>query len=148
MKKCLVLLLIGFLFLGLALSVLAAGPYLALVKTGDAGGVLWTGRNVQENMKSSVPGEPLAVKLGAAIGPDGMAASFLRKLIGGVCGFLILYTRLGFALLETGSRARNTSLPMAVNIVICSIGMLGYRVIAHGQALKNKLKGGPLWPGK
>jgi ammonium transporter, Amt family len=128
MKKYLVLLLIGFMLLGLALSVLAAGPDLPAVKTGRAGDVVGTSPNVQEEMKSPVLSEPLAAKLAAVIGHDRVATNFLRRLISGVCGFLILYTRLGFAFLETGSRARNASLPMTMNIVICSIGMLGYRV--------------------
>jgi ammonium transporter, Amt family len=127
MKKWSILLLIGFLFLGLALSVLAAGPDLAVVKTGGASGVAGTSPDAQGEMKSPILSEPLAAKLAAVIGHDRVATNFLRRLIGGVCGFLILYTRLGFAFLETGSRARNASLPMAVNIAIRSIGMLGYQ---------------------
>ncbi len=127
MKTRLVLLLIGFMLLGLALSVLAAGPDVTSVRTGGDRGVVGTSPDVQGEMKSPVFSEPLAAKLAAVIGHDRVATNFLRRLIGGVCGFLILYTRLGFAFLDTGSRARSVSLPMTMNIVICSIGMLGYQ---------------------
>ncbi len=127
MKKWSILLLIGFLFLGLALSVLAAGPDLTAVKTGRAGDVVGTSPDVQEEMKSPGTSGPLAARLAAVIGHDRVATNFLRRLIGGVCGFLIMYTQLGFALLEKGSRARNASLPMTANIVIYSVGMLGYQ---------------------
>jgi hypothetical protein len=128
MKKWSIILLIGFLFLGLALSVLAAGPDLTSVRTGGTRDVVGTSPDVQEEMKSPVFSEPLAAKLAAVVEHDRIVTNFLRRLIGGVCGFLILYTQLGFALLKTGSRARNAGLPMAVNIVICSIGMLDYRI--------------------
>jgi Amt family ammonium transporter len=117
MKTRLVLLLIGFMLLGLALSVLAAGPDPGSIKTGTAA----------DDIKKLATSEPLAAKLAGVIGHDRVATNFLRRLIGGVCGFLILYTRLGFAFLDTGSRARSVSLPMTMNIVICSIGMLGYQ---------------------
>ena len=130
MKTRLVLLLIGFMLLGLALSVLAAGPDPGGMKMGAAADVIGATPNApaRDDIKKLAISEPLAAKLAAVIGHDRVATNFLRRLIGGVCGFLILYTRLGFAFLETGSRARNASLPMAVNIVIWSIGMLGYHV--------------------
>jgi len=108
MKRYLVLLLIGFMLLGLALSVLAAGPDPGGTKMGTAA----------DDLKKLATSEPVAAKLAAVIGPDcrGTGFSFLRRLIAGVCGFLILYTRLGFAFLA------------AEDSVICSIGMLGYRV--------------------
>ena len=118
MKTRLVLLLIGFMLLGLALSVLAAESDSGGIKMGMAA----------DDIKKLATSGPLAERLAALIGGDRAATNFFRRLICGVCGFLIMYTRLGFAFLETGSRARNASLPMTVNIVICSIGMLGYQV--------------------
>jgi len=127
MKKCLLLLLIGLMVLGLTLSVLAAGPGPTAVMPGRAGDVVGASHNVQRDI-SPVFSEPLAAKLAAVIGHDRMKANFLRRLISGVCGFLIMCTRFGFALLVTGSRARNASLSMTVNIAIWHVGMLAYQV--------------------
>ena len=129
MKTRLALLLIGFMLLGLALSVLAAGPDPEGIRTGAASDLIGATPNtpVADDIKKLATSEPLAAKLTALIGHDRVATNFFRGLIGGVCGFLILYTRLGFAFLATGSRARNAGLPMAASIVICSIGMLGYQ---------------------
>jgi hypothetical protein len=118
MKTRLVLLLIGFMLLGLALSVLAAEP--------DSGGIKM-GMSAN-NIKKLGTSEPSAAKLAAVIGHDRGVTNFLRRLVCGACGFLVLYTQLGLSFLETGSRARNASFPMTANIIICSIGMVGYQV--------------------
>lgn len=128
MKKWSILLLIGFLFLGLTLSVLAAGPDLTAVKTGRAGDVVGISPDVQEEMKSPVTSGPLAARLAAVIGHDGVATSFLRRLIGGVCGFFMVYTQLGFAFLGNSSRTKSTSHLVAVNILVYSVGTMAYQV--------------------
>ena len=130
MKKCLFLLLIGFMLLGLALSVLAAESDSGGIKMGMDADVIGATPNAPaaDDIKKLATGGPLAERLAALIGGDRAATNFLRRLICGVCGFLIMYARLGFAFLETGSRARNASLAMTVNIVIGSIGMLGSQV--------------------
>ena len=102
MKKYLVLLLIGLMFLGLTLSVLAAEPDATRIKGRD-------------------------LNLAIAGDHNRTVITFARRLLGGACGLLMAYTQLGFAFSGTNSRTRNAGHIMAVNILVYSIGMLGYQ---------------------
>lgn len=102
MKKWLVPLLIGLMFVGLTLLVLAAERDTRVVNTITSADVFGT----------------------TAKAPT----AFLRRLVCGICGLLVAYTQLGFTFSKTGSRVRNASIPMSVNIAIHSIGMLACRV--------------------
>src|SRR5260221_6671994 len=44
-----------------------------------------------------------------------------------VCGFLVMFMQVGFAMLETGfTRARNAVNTMAMNLVIYPVGLIGF----------------------
>ncbi len=71
--------------------------------------------------------EPLALKLGAVIGHNRVAINMVWTL---VCGFLVMYMQVGFAMVETGfTRAKNASHTMAMNIMIYIVGILAYWLI-------------------
>jgi len=49
-----------------------------------------------------------------------------------VCGFLVMFMQVGFALCETGfTRAKNASHTMAMNIMVYGIGLLGYWICGY-----------------
>lgn len=49
-----------------------------------------------------------------------------------VCGFLVMFMQLGFAMLETGfTRAKNAVNTMAMNIIIYPIGLIGFWVCGY-----------------
>lgn len=71
--------------------------------------------------------EPLALKLGDVIGHNRVAINMVWTL---VCGFLVMYMQVGFAMVETGfTRAKNASHTMAMNIMIYVVGVLAYWMI-------------------
>jgi ammonium transporter, Amt family len=71
--------------------------------------------------------EPLALKLGDVIGHNRVAINMVWTL---VCGFLVMYMQVGFAMVETGfTRAKNASHTMAMNIMIYVVGVLSYWLI-------------------
>src|SRR5512135_947746 len=71
--------------------------------------------------------EPLALKLGDVIGHNRVAINMVWTL---VCGFLVMYMQVGFAMVETGfTRAKNASHTMAMNIMIYVVGVLAYWLI-------------------
>jgi Amt family ammonium transporter len=68
--------------------------------------------------------EPLAAKLANAIDHNRISINFTWTL---VCGFLVMFMQVGFALVETGlCRAKNASHTMAMNMMIYCIGILGF----------------------
>jgi len=70
------------------------------------------------------PAEPLASKLADLIGHNRVAINMVWTL---VCGFLVMFMQLGFAMAETGfTRAKNAGHTMAMNFMVYCIGMLGY----------------------
>ncbi len=88
--------------------------------------------------------EPLALKLGDVIGHNRVAINMVWTL---VCGFLVMYMQVGFAMVETGfTRAKNASHTMAMNIMIYVIGVLSYWLIGFalqmGGGGGNALLGG------
>ncbi|MGD0844199.1 MAG: ammonium transporter [Geobacteraceae bacterium] len=68
--------------------------------------------------------ELLAAKLVNAIDHNRISINFTWTL---VCGFLVMFMQVGFALVETGlCRAKNASHTMAMNMMIYCIGILGF----------------------
>ncbi|MGA2192851.1 MAG: ammonium transporter, partial [Nitrospirota bacterium] len=58
-----------------------------------------------------------------------MAINFVWTLL---CGFLVMFMQVGFAMLDTGfTRAKNASHTMAMNVLVCALGMLGYWVCGY-----------------
>ncbi len=71
--------------------------------------------------------EPLAVKLADVVGHNKISINMVWAL---VCGFLVMFMQVGFAMVETGfTRAKNASHTMAMNVVIYIIGILAYWAI-------------------
>ena len=53
-----------------------------------------------------------------------------------VCGFLVMFMQVGFAMVETGfTRSRNAANTMAMNLVIYPIGVLGFWLVGYGLML-------------
>jgi len=53
-----------------------------------------------------------------------------------VCGFLVMFMQVGFAMVETGfTRGRNAANTMAMNLVIYPIGVLGFWLVGYGIML-------------
>jgi hypothetical protein len=129
MKKYVLLLLIGLMVLGLTLSMSAANARPASTPgEGTANAIeIIAGSPSPVNTAGFAPGKPwTAIVL---VGNNNWAAliTFVRRIIGGVCGFLMVYTQLGFAFLRTGSRTKEAWHIMAVSTLIYSIGMLPYQ---------------------
>ncbi|HET6419639.1 MAG TPA: ammonium transporter [Geobacteraceae bacterium] len=77
-----------------------------------------------DDLKNFARSEPLAVKVADAAGHNRIAINFAWTLL---CGFLVMFMQVGFALLETGLvRAKNASHTMAMNIMIYCIGLLAF----------------------
>ena len=129
MKKCLLLLLIGLMVLGLTLSVLAAGPGPTWTPSGGAVTVIETtaGSPSPERTAGFTPGKPLAAI--ALVGNNNRTAliTFVRRIVCGVCGLLMVYTQLGFAFLRGGSRTKEAWHTIMFSSFIYSIGMLRYQ---------------------
>ena len=77
-----------------------------------------------EEIEQAGKSEPLAVKLADVIGHNRISINFAWTL---VCGFLVMFMQVGFALVETGlCRAKNASHTMAMNMMIYCIGLLAF----------------------
>ena len=78
----------------------------------------------REEIDKTGKSEPLAAKLADVIGHNRISINFAWTL---VCGFLVMFMQVGFALVETGlCRAKNASHTMAMNMIIYCIGILGF----------------------
>lgn len=78
----------------------------------------------REEIDQAGKSEPLAVKLADVIGHNRISINFAWTL---VCGFLVMFMQVGFALVETGlCRAKNASHTMAMNMMIYCIGLLAF----------------------
>ena len=103
-----------------------AKPYPSGANTGGVADVPGGSANAptREEIDKAVGTEPLAVKLADVIGHNRIAINFAWTLI---CGFLVMFMQVGFALVETGlCRAKNASHTMAMNMMIYCIGILAY----------------------
>jgi Amt family ammonium transporter len=77
-----------------------------------------------DDLKNMATTEPLAAKVADAVGHNRVAINFVWILL---CGFLVMFMQVGFALLETGLvRAKNASHTMAMNMMIYCIGLLAF----------------------
>ncbi|WP_243310746.1 ammonium transporter [Fundidesulfovibrio agrisoli] len=78
----------------------------------------------KEELAAMSEKEPLAAKAAEAAGKNKISINFVWTL---VCGFLVMFMQLGFALAETGfTRAKNAAHTMTMNFMVYGIGMLGY----------------------
>ena len=83
-----------------------------------------SGAPTAEDMDKYKDSEPLATKLADTVGHNRVSINMTWTL---VCGFLVMFMQVGFALCETGfTRAKNASHTMAMNIMVYGIGMLGF----------------------
>ncbi|MDR3641117.1 MAG: ammonium transporter [Humidesulfovibrio sp.] len=83
-----------------------------------------SGAPTEVDMEKYKDSEPLATKLSDTIGHNRIAGNMAWTLL---CGFLVMFMQVGFALCETGfTRAKNASHTMAMNIMVYGIGMLGF----------------------
>jgi ammonium transporter, Amt family len=131
MKTYLLLIISLFLLAGMVLSVCAAEPDPAGVKTGTAADVIGATANAptKEDMTKLAASEPLAAKLADVVGHNRIAINIVWTL---VCGFLVMFMQAGFALAETGfTRAKNAGHTMAMNFMIYALGMLGYWICGY-----------------
>ena len=112
----------------------ASAPGAAAAPTADPGGVATgvaadlAGESVNapsaDELKSMAKAEPLAAKVADAAGHNRVSINFVWTL---VCGFLVMFMQVGFALVETGlTRAKNASHTMAMNMMIYCIGILAF----------------------
>jgi Amt family ammonium transporter len=77
-----------------------------------------------DDLKNMAKTEPLAAKVAEAVGHNRVSINFAWTLI---CGFLVMFMQVGFALVETGlTRAKNASHTMAMNLMIYCIGILAF----------------------
>ncbi|HEY5996833.1 MAG TPA: ammonium transporter [Candidatus Deferrimicrobiaceae bacterium] len=80
-------------------------------------------------VKAMAKGEPLAVKLADVIGHNKISINMVWTLI---CGFLVMFMQVGFAMVETGfTRAKNASHTMAMNLVVYIVGILAYWLVGY-----------------
>jgi ammonium transporter, Amt family len=82
------------------------------------------GGPTKEDLAAMSEKEPLAAKVAEVAGKNRVSINFSWTL---VCGFLVMFMQLGFALAETGfTRAKNAAHTMTMNFMVYGIGMLGY----------------------
>src|SRR3954454_15854260 len=78
----------------------------------------------QEDLDSAAVNEPLATKLAIVANQNRLGINFTWTL---VCGFLVMFMQLGFALVETGfCRRKNAFHVMAMNFSVYFLGLIGY----------------------
>jgi len=84
------------------------------------------GAPTADEIKALAATEPLAAKVGDAVGKNRVAINTIWTLI---CGFLVMFMQAGFAMAETGfTRAKNAGHTMAMNFMVYALGMLGFWV--------------------
>jgi len=84
------------------------------------------GAPTADEIKAMGAAEPLAAKVGDAVGKNRVAINTVWTL---VCGFLVMFMQAGFAMAETGfTRAKNAGHTMAMNFMVYGLGMLGFWV--------------------
>jgi len=82
------------------------------------------------DIAAATAGKPTLQELGAQVGKNKIALSFVWVLL---TGFLVMFMQAGFALVETGfTRAKNAAHTMAMNMVVYGIGVLGFFVLGFG----------------
>jgi Amt family ammonium transporter len=109
-----------------AISTQLAKPDPGGIATGGVADIAGGSANAptSEEIDQAGKNEPLAVKLADVIGHNRISINFAWTL---VCGFLVMFMQVGFALVETGlCRAKNASHTMAMNMMIYCIGLLAF----------------------
>jgi Amt family ammonium transporter len=82
------------------------------------------GAPTEVDMDKYKDSEPLATKLADVVGHNRISINMVWTLI---CGFLVMFMQLGFAMAETGfTRAKNAGHTMGMNMMVYGIGMLGF----------------------
>ncbi|MBI5520778.1 MAG: ammonium transporter [Desulfovibrio sp.] len=83
-----------------------------------------SGAPTEVDMEKYKETEPLATKLADVVGHNRISINMVWTLI---CGFLVMFMQLGFAMAETGfTRAKNAGHTMGMNMMVYGIGMLGF----------------------
>jgi len=78
----------------------------------------------EEVEKMAADKDAMLTKVADVVGHNKISINMTWTL---VCGFLVMFMQVGFALCETGfTRAKNASHTMAMNIMVYGIGMLGF----------------------
>lgn len=82
---------------------------------------------VSNDLNQAKTQEPFAYKLALYVDENRLGVNFVWTL---VCGYLVMFMQLGFALVETGfCRAKNATHTMAMNFMVYGLAMLGYFAI-------------------
>ena len=119
----LILLIMMVMFFSLPLMVVAAdqpapeAPALTADPAGTATGTV-------KDITAKEAGKPLLEEIAEAVGHNKISINIVWTLI---CGYLVMFMQLGFALVETGfTRAKNAAHTMLMNFMVYVIGMLGF----------------------
>jgi Amt family ammonium transporter len=89
------------------------------------------GAPTADEIKAMEAAEPLAAKVGDAVGKNRVAINTVWTL---VCGFLVMFMQAGFAMAEAGfTRAKNAGHTMAMNFMVYGLGMLGFWVCGFAR---------------
>ncbi len=82
------------------------------------------GTITQQDLDNAAKTEPLATQIAVLVNQNRLGVNFVWTL---VCGYLVMFMQLGFALVETGfCRRKNALHVMAMNFLVYVIGMTGY----------------------
>ena len=138
MKKYLVLVLIGLMFLGLALSVLAANPHPAGTTSAGTGRVSQTIARmpIQEDLGSLRPDERSGV-IALVVGRNRATMAFVRKIIGLSCWWTCSWDLLSWE----QARAPHTGATSYRSISwFTLIGTLGYQRLIRFLTLNRELE--------
>jgi ammonium transporter, Amt family len=110
-----------FMILLLAIAMIpVAGSIYAEKKVDPAGAT--TGTIV--DVAASTAGQPTITEVAETTGHNKIAINMVWVL---VCGFLVMFMQLGFAMVEGGlTRAKNSAHTFAMNFMIYPLGMLGF----------------------
>jgi len=83
----------------------------------------------EEAEKMAADKDAMLTKVADVAGHNRISINFTWTL---VCGFLVMFMQVGFALCETGfTRAKNASHTMAMNIMVYGVGLLGYWIMGY-----------------
>lgn len=121
------------LVISIALAILTstgpAGDPSGLTTGGGASGLIGIapGSITQQSLNTATKNEPFAAQLAVLVNQNRLGNNFIWTL---VCGYLVMFMQLGFALVETGfCRRKNALHVMAMNFMVYIIGMAGYFLI-------------------
>ena len=120
MKKFWSILILGYIFTGLAMPMVAHAED---VRPPDPAGTM-TGSAI--DVPAQTPGAPTMTEVANAVGHNKVSINMMWVLI---TGFLVMFMQAGFAMVESGlTRAKNAAHTMAMNFMIYPLGMLGFYI--------------------